>query len=617
MLSLKKEDQRVTREQKKRLLELMRESRGMEDRKEKEEHWQKCQDILNKMGPARKSLIQWKKIWKDMRCATKKKLLEIKRTRPGSPCPIELSREDHEIIDIVGAGSDYFEEGGEGRELMCFEYAQPNDENISLTELGNESSQIEGIKEPLEEPTIDPNQPKKIKIVLPPPPPPEDETRKVVYSSSRATNSFGMDDKVLSTLLESIASASKSQRQKRDLPDPDKLFLLSFVSSLKAVPEEYKFDLKADIINVFRKWHDKLGYDQPSTNDQGTSSDNLDSLHNLHSSQHQHQPHSSNHSTLHQENGNDHRVTRQQKRMMLQLMREAIGLDEKKEKDEHWEKCQNMLNKLGPPRKTLIQWKKIWRDMRCTTKKKLLEIKRTRPGSPCPVVLNREDHEIIEIVGAGSDYFDEIGEPSESNNYGLDVSNEDNISLAELAHKSVKTKREININEMDALDEPTIEPVQPRKIKFILPPPPPPEDETTTRKVTCNTSRATNSFGMDDKVLSTLLESISEASKAQRERRELPDPDKLFLLSFVNTLKSFPEEYKFDIKTDILNVFRKWHTKLGYKPIEKYAKPSSTNANINAITDNLSNTDSDQNLQNQTHSSSHPTINHENGNVSF
>jgi len=42
----------------------------------------------------------------------------------------------------------------------------------------------------------------------------------------------------------------------------DKLFMLSFVHSFKAIPEEYKFNMKTDLINTFRKWKEKLGYDQ-------------------------------------------------------------------------------------------------------------------------------------------------------------------------------------------------------------------------------------------------------------------------------------------------------------------------------------------------------------------
>lgn len=251
------------------MIEYMKEAVGIEDRREKDEHWEKVQVALNRSGPPRKTIIQWKKIWRDMRCNTKKKLMEIKRTRPGSPCPVELNKEDHEIIEIVGAGSDYFEEGGEGRELMNFEYAQPEE---SLCDTDMDKSNIKEGKEPLDESAINIPTEKRRTIILPPPPADYDEPRnKLIYNTQKNSNSFGMDDKVLSTLLESIAAASKIQKQKKDLPDPDKLFLLSFVHALKKIPEDMKYDVKTDIINVFRKWQEVLGNGPPDQNTQGTS----------------------------------------------------------------------------------------------------------------------------------------------------------------------------------------------------------------------------------------------------------------------------------------------------------------------------------------------------------
>ncbi|XP_054706245.1 uncharacterized protein LOC129216115 [Uloborus diversus] len=38
-----------------------------------------------------------------------------------------------------------------------------------------------------------------------------------------------------------------------DESDADRLFMLSFVKELKQVPEEFKLEVKSDIINVFRK----------------------------------------------------------------------------------------------------------------------------------------------------------------------------------------------------------------------------------------------------------------------------------------------------------------------------------------------------------------------------
>lgn len=52
---------RVTKPQKKMLITLLRETKYMEGKKEKEWYWEKIQEALNKIGP-KKTIIQWKKV---------------------------------------------------------------------------------------------------------------------------------------------------------------------------------------------------------------------------------------------------------------------------------------------------------------------------------------------------------------------------------------------------------------------------------------------------------------------------------------------------------------------------------------------------------------------------
>lgn len=52
---------RVTKPQKKMLITLLRETKYMEGKKEKEWYWEKIQAALNTIGP-KKTIIQWKKV---------------------------------------------------------------------------------------------------------------------------------------------------------------------------------------------------------------------------------------------------------------------------------------------------------------------------------------------------------------------------------------------------------------------------------------------------------------------------------------------------------------------------------------------------------------------------
>jgi len=51
----------VTKPQKKMLITLLRETKYMEGKKEKEWYWEKIQAALNTIGP-KKTIIQWKKV---------------------------------------------------------------------------------------------------------------------------------------------------------------------------------------------------------------------------------------------------------------------------------------------------------------------------------------------------------------------------------------------------------------------------------------------------------------------------------------------------------------------------------------------------------------------------
>lgn len=47
------------------LITLLRETKYMEGKKEKEWYWEKIQEALNKIGP-KKTIIQWKKVRSDI-----------------------------------------------------------------------------------------------------------------------------------------------------------------------------------------------------------------------------------------------------------------------------------------------------------------------------------------------------------------------------------------------------------------------------------------------------------------------------------------------------------------------------------------------------------------------
>lgn len=98
------------------------------------------------------------------------------------------------------------------------------------------------------------------------------------------------------------------------------------------------------------------------------------------------------------------------------LMGQFSGLNTKIKKNQKWQEFADVLNKLGPPTKDLIKWKKTWADMKCETKKKH-QLKRqnlhTSGAGPIDLTFTAMDDKIIGIVGMnsmdGDEDVDEVG----------------------------------------------------------------------------------------------------------------------------------------------------------------------------------------------------------------
>lgn len=274
---------RVTKSQKKLLISLLKEVKYVEGKKEREHYWEKIQASLNKIGP-KKTIIQWKKVskcfyvrislifiefqcWRDMRLSTRKKLAEIKRSQNTSPPPgIEITQEDNDIIDIVG--SEYFyDELGEIKTepsssfMPQFEYTP---ENLCDTILSINSSGGGGQQHP---------HPHKDSVTAhhhPQEDLPHSSENNIfnfasptssVSSSSHLKRSLGhappepFEDKILKLMQDTASYCSRKRANRQS--DVDKLFLLSLSDDLKKIPEEYKLDVKSELIQVLKKWQNK------------------------------------------------------------------------------------------------------------------------------------------------------------------------------------------------------------------------------------------------------------------------------------------------------------------------------------------------------------------------
>lgn len=205
-----------------------------------------------------------------MRLSTRKKLAEIKRSQNTSPPPgIEITQEDNDIIDIVGQEYFYDELGEIKTEpsssfMPQFEYTP---ENLCDTILSINSSQsgqqphpasahhkdsVNAHHHPQDQDLPHSSENNIFNFTSP---------TSSVSSSSHLKRSLGhtpsepFEDKILK-LMQDTASYCSRKRANRQ-PDVDKLFLLSLSDDLKKIPEEYKLDVKSELIQVLKKWQNK------------------------------------------------------------------------------------------------------------------------------------------------------------------------------------------------------------------------------------------------------------------------------------------------------------------------------------------------------------------------
>uniref|UniRef100_A0A1A9WNA0 Regulatory protein zeste n=1 Tax=Glossina brevipalpis TaxID=37001 RepID=A0A1A9WNA0_9MUSC len=300
---------RVTKPQKKMLITLLRETKFMEGKKEKEWYWEKIQETLNKIGP-KKTIIQWKKCWRDMRLTTRKKLAELKRCQMagGSPPPgIELSQEDNDIIDIVGTEYFYEEMNGELKPenfMSGFDYVpehfcdailtaaavssgqqhmqhQKDQQHTSQQQQDHHTNDGETSDAPgssnhtdtqggafpqsnvgqmpghngdhtntsgsLQQHNLMPQHPAFTGGLHP-------HLMRRQHAAAALQRESAFEEKLLQFMQDAFPKKSKKRKNR----DPDKLFLLSLYDEIKRVPEDIRLDVKAELIQVLKKFQKKI-----------------------------------------------------------------------------------------------------------------------------------------------------------------------------------------------------------------------------------------------------------------------------------------------------------------------------------------------------------------------
>ncbi|KNC32327.1 hypothetical protein FF38_12469 [Lucilia cuprina] len=315
---------RVTKPQKKMLITLLRETKYMEGKKEKEWYWEKIQEALNKIGP-KKTIIQWKKCWRDMRLTTRKKLAELKRCQMagGSPPPgIELSQEDNDIIDIVGTEYFYEEMNGELKPenfMSGFDYVPEHFCDAILTAAAVSSGQQQHMQHQKEQHAAQQQQDHHTNDgetndapgssnhtdtqaggfgqagvsqmtghngdhsnstgtlqqhnIMPPHPAFSGGLHPhLMRRQQHATAAFHREAAFEEKLLQFMQDAFPKKSKKRKSRDPDKLFLLSLYEEIKRVPEDIRIDVKGELIQVLKKYQKKAPVKQEKTHHNHTQS---------------------------------------------------------------------------------------------------------------------------------------------------------------------------------------------------------------------------------------------------------------------------------------------------------------------------------------------------------
>ncbi|XP_030388377.1 putative cyclin-dependent serine/threonine-protein kinase DDB_G0272797/DDB_G0274007 isoform X2 [Scaptodrosophila lebanonensis] len=294
---------RVTKPQKKMLITLLRETKYMEGKKEKEWYWEKIQAALNTIGP-KKTIIQWKKCWRDMRLTTRKKLAELKRCQlsGGSPPPgIELNQEDNDIIDIVGTEYFYEEMNGELKPenfMSSFDYVPEHFCDAILTAAAGQQQHMQHQKDqqahgqqPHDHHTNDgetndaPGSSNGASFqgqgvgqmgqghngaehgsgsaggqshtAIPQHPAFHGGLHPHLLRRSHGNSALQRETPFEEKLLQFMQDAFPKKSKKRKQRDPDKLFLLSLYDEIKRVPEEIRLDVKSELIQILKKYQKK------------------------------------------------------------------------------------------------------------------------------------------------------------------------------------------------------------------------------------------------------------------------------------------------------------------------------------------------------------------------
>ncbi|KAH8253193.1 hypothetical protein KR032_004064, partial [Drosophila birchii] len=315
------------------------------------------------------------------------------------------------------------------------------------------------------------------------------------------------------------------------------------------------------------------------------------------------------------------RVTKPQKKMLITLLRETKYMEGKKEKEWYWEKIQAALNTIGP-KKTIIQWKKCWRDMRLTTRKKLAELKRCQlsGGSPPPgIELNQEDNDIIDIVGTEYFYEEMNGELKPENFMsGFDYAPEhlcDAILTAAVGHhqqhlqhqKDPQTlagqpqQQDHHTNDGETNDAPGSS----NGGSYQGQPVPQlqahngggaggggggggehgggsgqlhPAFHGSLHPHLLRRQHGSGSVPRESPFEEKLLQFMQDAFPKKSKKRKNRDPDKLFLLSLYEEIKRVPEEIRLDVKSELMQILKKYQKKSPVKAEKSTASSTSTSS---------------------------------------
>lgn len=260
--------------------------------------------------------------WRDMRLTTRKKLAELKRCQMagGSPPPgIELSQEDNDIIDIVGTEYFYEEMNGELKPenfMSGFDYVPEHFCDAILTaaasgqqqHMQHQKEQQHAAQQQQDHHTNDgetndapgssnhtdtqagafgqagvsqmvghngdhSNSTLQQHNIMPPHPAFTGGLHPhLMRRQQHASATFHREAAFEEKLLQFMQDAFPKKSKKRKSRDPDKLFLLSLFEEIKRVPEDIRLDVKAELIQVLKKYQKKAPVKQEKNHNTHTQS---------------------------------------------------------------------------------------------------------------------------------------------------------------------------------------------------------------------------------------------------------------------------------------------------------------------------------------------------------